>query len=331
MKASVIVVTHAGVARLGDGLASLARYGGRSDIEVILVDNGSSDGCAETARREYPWARTVRSERNIGFTGGVRLGADIAQGEILVFLNDDASAEEGFVEHHLETLEAHPRAAATGGRLVTWDGTRHDFLRGRVTFDVHAFQIGQGWPVGQVDPPETGEPLPFACGGNMAVRRRDWDSADGFDPELFAYFEDVEFGWRLWAMDRSVVAAPEAVARHRGSATSSAMVDFRRGVLFERNALRIFHTCADNELRGALGGAVYATFLHRMVAYATSRPEWAPHVTDPFGSTGGPVGRRERWGKRLRQRGLVGAARHALARILIGPVPAGRGLTTGTS
>jgi len=318
VRASVIVVTHAGASRLGDGLASLAPYAGRSDVEVILVDNGSRDGCAEISRREYPWARTVRSGRNLGFTGGVRLGAETAEGDVLVLLNDDASAEPGLVEHHIETLQAHPEAAATGGRLVSWDRSRHDFLRGRVTFDVHAFQIGQGVPVDEVDPPEPGEPLPFACGGNMAVRRKDWDGAGGFDPELFAYFEDVELGWRLLAMGREVIAAPDAVARHRGSATSSAMGDFRRGVLFERNALRIFHSCADDEHRQALGGAVYATFLHRIVDYASSRPDWSAHVADPFGSTIQPADGRSRWARRLRERGPVDVIRHALARVLLG-------------
>lgn len=319
MKASVIVVTHSGPGRLDDGLASLSPYANRSDVEVVLVDNGAPDDLTSEANRRCPWAKVVRSPDNLGFSGGVNLGVENATGDVVILLNDDAAAEEGFVESHLDVLEAHPKAAASGGRLVSWDGSRHDFLRGRVTFDVHAFQLGQGWPVDQLEGPEIGEPLPFACGGNMAVRRADWRAAGGFDPELFAYFEDVELGWQLWSTGRRVVAAPNAVARHRGSATSSAMGDFRRGVLFERNALRIFHTCADDEHRAALGTAVYATFLHRIVAFAASRPEWAPHVTDPFGSTGGPAGWRDRWSVRLRERGVVGTARHALARLLIGP------------
>jgi GT2 family glycosyltransferase len=122
---------------------------------------------------------------------------------------------------------------------VSWDGERHDFC-GRLTFDAHAFQVGQGrWAAH----PPTREPLPFACGGNLAIRRGDWEAAGGFDEKLFAYFEDVELGWRLWATGRQIVAAPDAVARHRGAATSSALGDFTRGVLFERNALRVFYGC----------------------------------------------------------------------------------------
>jgi len=318
VKASVIVVNHVGVAHLADSLASLEAYGSAHDVEVILVDNGSSDDCAAVSRRRYPWAETVRAETNLGFAGGVDLGAELAQGDVLVLLNDDAAAEPGFVEAHLRVLDTHPEAAACGGRLVSWDGSRHDFLRGGVTFDLHAFQVGQGWPVDRLDPPVEGEPLPFACGGNTAIRRSDWEACGGFDKELFAYFEDVDLGWRLWATGRQVVAAPTAVARHRGGSTSSVLGDFRRGVLFERNALRSFFACADDELRAAFAPAVLATFLHRMVAFADAHPELAPHVADPFSSGAIPPSMSERWRRRFRDQGLAGTLRHALARVVLG-------------
>jgi hypothetical protein len=169
-----------------------------------------------------------------------------------------------------------------------------------------------------LDLPYEGEALPFACGGNMAIRRADWESSGGFDKELFAYFEDVDLGWRLWAAGRQVVAAPEAVARHRGAATSSALGDFRRGVLFERNALRTFFACADDELRAAFAPAVFATFLHRTVAFAEAHPELAPHVADPFGVDATPASMTQRWRRRLRDRGFGGTLRHALARVVLG-------------
>jgi GT2 family glycosyltransferase len=319
MKASVIVVTHAGAAHLDDSLASLEVSADHGDIELILVDNGSVDGCAAAAERRFPWARVLRSDTNLGFAGGVNLGAESAEGEVLIFLNDDAAAETGFVEAHLEALAGDPEAAASAGRLISWDGTRHDFLRGELTFDTHAFQIGQGWKVDEIAPPIAGEALPFGCGGNMAIRRSDWDRAGGFDPELFAYFEDVDLGWRLWATGRRVVAAPDAVARHRGAATSGMLGDFRRGVLFERNALRIFFANADPELRAAFAPTILATFLHRLVAYSSRHPEFAAVLSDPF-SAGSepPPSFGERWRRRLRERGVGGIIRHAVARLLLG-------------
>jgi hypothetical protein len=105
------------------------------------------------------------------------------------------------------------------------------------------------------------------------------------------------------------------VARHRGAATSSALGAFTRGVLFERNALRVFHCCADAECRAAFGPAVYLTYLHRLVAFAEADPERARWVTDPF--TAAPSGWRQRWWRRLETTGrspLPGA----LARLLLG-------------
>jgi GT2 family glycosyltransferase len=311
-------VAHAGFEHLEDSLESLASDSQRRDAEVVLVDNGSSDRCGEAAKRRWPWVRVVRSERNLGFAGGVNLGAASAAGDVLVLLNDDAAADEGFIDAHLQTLADHHDVAATGGRLTSWDGLRHDFVRGCVTFDAHAFQLGQGHAVGEIEIPSTGEELPFACGGNMAVRRSIWREIGGFDPDLFAYFEDVDLGWRLWALGRRIVAAPGASARHRGGATSSGLGDFRRGVLFERNALRTFFACADDDYRSAFGPAVYATFLHRLSSY-TRQTRIGSIAADPFGHGGDPPGRVERWRRRVREGGLVGAARHLVARVLLGP------------
>jgi GT2 family glycosyltransferase len=319
VKASAIVVDHAGAHHLEDSLGSLSRYADSSDVEIVLVDNGSGDRCSEIAMRRWPWVKTVRSESNLGFAGGVHVGAEAARGEVLVLLNDDAAAEEGFVEAHLEALASNPDAAASGGRLLSWDARRHDFVRGAVTFDCHAFQLGQGFEIDDIEAPTVGEAMPFACGGNMAIRRRDWEASGGFDSELFAYFEDVDLGWRLWAVGREVVAAPGAVARHRGAQTSAGLGDFRRGVLFERNALRTFFACADDDYRDAFGVAVLATFLHRLATYTRGNPEFARQLSDPFGQGAAPLSRRERWRLRFEERGVVGTARHALARLLLGP------------
>jgi GT2 family glycosyltransferase len=319
MRASVVVVVHAGAHHLEDSVGSLIAYAERDDVEVVVVDNGSTDRSGEVALARWPWVKVVRSESNLGFAGGVHLGAESSNGEVLVLLNDDAAAEEGFVEAHLEVLASNPRAAASAGRLLSWDGLRHDFLRGVVTFDCHAFQLGQGFESAEIETPESGEPQPFACGGNMAIWRHDWNAQGGFDPELFAYFEDVDLGWRLWAVGREVVATPAAVARHRGARTSAGLGDFRRGVLFERNALRTFFSCADDACREAFGTAVLATFLHRIVAFSRVDAELANHTADPFGDHGDPPSRGERWSRRLRERGVAGTLRHLLARLAIGP------------
>jgi len=330
VKASVIVVVHAGRERIDDSVASLAGLEQRPDAEVIVVDNGSAEGIGEEVRRRFPWVRVVRSEENLGFAGGVCRGVEASGGEVLLLLNDDAAAAPEWLDAHLEVLAQHPEAAACAGRLVTWDGARHDFVRGVMTFDAHAFQLGQGRAIDDLTPPEAGEPMPFACGGNLAVRRADWELAGGFDPDLFAYFEDVELGWRLWAAGRPIVAAPAAVARHRGMTTSQALGNYRRGVLFERNALRVFFGCADDEHRAALGTAVLATFLHRLAAFAAADPAVEQALADSFEGAGrAPVSRGERWRRRVAERGIAGALRHLIARADQGPPSGAQALDEG--
>ena len=122
MTASIIVVAHAGLGHLEDSLGSLADESVRCGAEVILVDNGSADSCGEAAVRRWPWVEVVRTEVNLGFAGGVGLGADAAGGDVLILLNDDAAADEGFVDAHLEVLADHPEAAVSAGERKTFAG-----------------------------------------------------------------------------------------------------------------------------------------------------------------------------------------------------------------
>ena len=85
--------------------------------------------------------------------------------------------------------------------------------------------------------PGAGEELLFGCGGNLLVRRRSFLEAGGFDESYFAYFEDVDLGWRLWSGGERILACPGASARHRQGASSARLGDARRGTLYERNAL----------------------------------------------------------------------------------------------
>ncbi len=88
-------------------------------------------------------------------------------------------------------------------------------------------------------------------------------AAGGFDDDYFAYLEDVDLGWRLWAGGRRVTFAREAVVHHRSSATSDLLGLFNRGFLFERNALLTAHKNYEAGLWERMMPAVLLTYLHR--------------------------------------------------------------------
>jgi hypothetical protein len=105
-----------------------------------------------------------------------------------------------------------------------------------MTFDAHALQEDFRRPLRRVTLPAEGSELLFACGGNLMIRRASFLAAGGFDADYFAYYEDVDLGWRLWQGGERVLFAPAAVVHHRSSATSDLLGLYNRGFLFERNA-----------------------------------------------------------------------------------------------
>ena len=104
--------------------------------------------------------------------------------------------------------------------MLDWTGERVDFAGGLLNFYGHAFQHLYGAPASAAADLHV-RPTLFACGGAMAVRRDVFLAAGGFDETYFAFFEDVDLGWRLWLHGHAVALAPRAIAYHRGHATAS--------------------------------------------------------------------------------------------------------------
>ncbi len=239
-KVSVAILSWNGRQHLETCLAALAAQEDPGvDWEMLVLDNGSTDGTAEwfKAKNFGPRVRLIESPVNLGFCAGNNRLAEAADGDALALLNNDTRPEPGWLAALVDALASAPDdVAAVSGKIVDWEGERLDFGRGVMTFDGHAFQLDFRRPLGQARVPKAGEELLFACGGNLLVRRASFLAAGGFDESYFAYLEDVDLGWRLWSGGERVVFAPEAVVRHRSSATSDLLGLYNRGFLFERNA-----------------------------------------------------------------------------------------------
>jgi hypothetical protein len=116
------------------------------------------------------------------------------------------------------------------------------------------------------------------------VRRRSFLAAGGFDPGYFAYLEDVDLGWRLWAGGERVEACRDATVRHRSAATSGRVGANVRGSLFERNALLTAYKNLDDELWPLLMPAILLTCLSRLEAIVVAGNPGAAELLrrDPF-------------------------------------------------
>ena len=283
-RVAVIVLTRGGD-HLAPGIEALfAAEPPRGGFEIILVDNASSDGSVEPQVRRHRALRVRRSERNLGFAGGVRFGAEATAAGILVLVNDDAVVARDGVAALVDALEtAPPETVAAAGMLTDPTGERVDFIEGIVTFDGHALQRGFGRPLAEVDLGRTGDLRLFPCGGFCAVKRSDFEALGGFDPDFFAYLEDVDFGWRATLAGRPTVFVPEARARHLSGATGRLLGLTLRGVLFESNAFATAYRNLGDASLTALLPAILATFLHRAFRGVVEHQEGAGEaLADPF-------------------------------------------------
>ncbi len=252
-RATIAVVNWNGRHLLETCLPSIAALDyPRADLECVIVDNGSTDGSVEWLAAEWPDVRVVAHADNRGFAAAANDAAAAASGDVVAFLNNDCRVDRPWLRRLVEALRAED-AAVAGSCMLDWDGAHVDF--GGAAMNFHGHGSHRGWHRPWVaDPGRAPEPALFACGGAMAADRARFLATGGFDGGYFAYFEDVDLGWRLWVEGERVLYVPAAVAfhRHRGSAMDPA----RWRMLLERNALAsLFKNYADESLAVVLPAA----------------------------------------------------------------------------
>ena len=218
-RCSIVVLNWNGLHHLDACFESVRGLDYPEDLyELILVDNGSDDGSQAHVKRTAPWVRLIENQKNHGFAGGCNIGvANTAEPELLIFLNNDLKVEPGFLRALVAPI-VHGECEAVTGRMLDWDGKTLDSAGGGMNF--HGFGIQRGYQ--QADGPEFQTPRLslFACGGAMAIRAKVYRELGGFDDSFFAYYEDVDLGWRMWVSGYSVRYEPAAVCYHHHSSTS---------------------------------------------------------------------------------------------------------------
>ena len=188
-----------------------------AQLDVVVADNGSRDASLDFLKREFPQVRALALGRNLGFTGAINAGAKACAGErVLVFLNNDVRVERDWLRELVAPI-ARGACAATGARMLFPDGTP-EFLGGAANFQ----GLALGFPRDELARERTDAPRRslFACGGAMAIDARAFADVGGLDDELFAYYDDLDLGWRLWVCGYEVHYVPSAVCRHARSSTS---------------------------------------------------------------------------------------------------------------
>jgi GT2 family glycosyltransferase len=197
------------------------------DFEVILVDNGSTDGSLDGVEDSWP-ALILRVERlgeNKGFAAANNLGASLARGQWLALLNSDAFPEPDWLEKLLEAAENNPDFSFFASRQLIanaphlLDGAGDAFHISGLAWRRYA-----GWPAAQSG--LKAEEVFSPCAAAALYSRQAFWEAGGFDEDFFSYHEDVDLGFRLRLQGYRCLYVPEAVVHHIGSASTGRVSPF---------------------------------------------------------------------------------------------------------
>ena len=229
MLLSVIIPTWNGLRHLPTCLEALISQL-PTNAEIIVVDNGSTDGTTVWCQTNHPDVRLIPLRENQGFTGGITTGIRAAHGQYIFLLNDDAFVEPHCLDRLLETMEHHPQIGAVGG-ILTFDH-QPDVIASagiRARYDGVALDLWTGHSTQGL--PDTPVDIMGPSGAAALYRRELLEDVGLFEPTFFAYLEDVDLAWRAILRGWRSVVAPSAHIRHVYSATSGQGSSFKQRLL----------------------------------------------------------------------------------------------------
>lgn len=196
------------------------------DFEIIIVDNGSTDGAMEEIKKyPRPNLRLEQLERNEGFAVANNIGARLAQGCWLALLNADALPEPDWLEKLVMAAEENSEFSFFSSRQIQAND-RHLLDGAGDAYHVSGLAWRRYYNRSVERHALETEEVFSACGAAALYLREDFLQAGGFDEDYFSYFEDVDLGFRLRLSGKKCLYVPEAVVHHVGSASTGQRSDF---------------------------------------------------------------------------------------------------------
>jgi N-acetylglucosaminyl-diphospho-decaprenol L-rhamnosyltransferase len=195
--------------------------GRRARLQVIVVDNASQDGSVEAIRAAFPDVEVLARETRAGYGANQNLALARAEGRYVLFLNDDARVRPGAIDAMAGYLDAHPEVAVAAPTLVLPDGRTQVSLWPTPTpaADVlAALRLGRARPAALDG--RRPQPVGWAMGCALLVRRDAARAAGGFDEGYFMYSEEVDLYVRLAATGGATHWVPDAEIVHGGQGST---------------------------------------------------------------------------------------------------------------
>ncbi len=246
---SVLIVTRNTARLTTEAVASVLGCGDRATVEVIVVDNGSTDGTGEQLQARFPQVRYLYSTENQGFARANNLAAAHATGSVLLLLNSDAALQPGNLDAALTYLRATPDCGVLGAQLLNSDGTLQNSVAEAPSLATELLNrsLLKRWRRLTRSGPRLPAREPVAVdsviGAFMAIPRATWERFGGLDERYFFYLEETDFCTQVRRGGGRVIHHPGIrVWHHQGASANTvrpaARIEFWRSryIYFERHA-----------------------------------------------------------------------------------------------
>ena len=230
---TIVIPNYNGIAYLGACLRSVEKQEGVS-AEVLIVDNGSTDGSQEYIRTEFPACRLICLEKNYGFCRAVNEGFRYAGSEYVILLNNDTEIEPDFALRLLASIKKDRKRFSCQACMIQY----HDHSKMDDAGDFYCV-LGWGMARGKGRPVEnyrSGQKIFSSCAGAAIYRKSLTERLGGFDEAHFAYLEDMDLSYRAKLAGYYHWYEPEAKVYHVGSGTSGSRY----------NHFKVVHSAGNN-------------------------------------------------------------------------------------
>ncbi|MCX6555421.1 MAG: glycosyltransferase family 2 protein [Candidatus Aminicenantes bacterium] len=223
MMLSIVIASWNTRALLHACLASIFRHPPPFKFEVIIVDNASGDGSPEMVRAEFPAARLKKNHANLGFAAACNLGAGMASGRYLLFLNSDTRVRKATLSGAVAYMESHPGTGIMGCQTLNPDGSLQATALAfptltRILANVSGLSDLRG--LSRRRAKTSRRPFDYVQGSFLVIAKSVFERCGGFDESFFLYGEDVDLCLRVRAAGLSIGYDQETSIVHHGGGSS---------------------------------------------------------------------------------------------------------------
>jgi len=265
-KVSIIIVNWNGQKFLQHCLDSLSRQT-YADREIILVDNGSTDGSVRCVKEGFPDVKIIELRENTGFTGGNAKGLDLADGEFVALVNNDTHAEDQWLENLIQPMLEDSTLGICASKLLFGDGRMINSAGDGLTTAAVGLNRGLGKDGARFSDPEF---VFGACGAAVLYRRRMLDEIGFLDDDFFLYDEDTDLNFRAQLAGWKCAYVPTAIVYHKSNATSGRLSNLHvyyhsrnlEFVWLKNMPSSLMLRCAHHKLIQELGSFFYLCIRH---------------------------------------------------------------------